>query len=98
MSHSSHEHRRGLIGNILDFVEDEDEMKTNKSQVDSQPQSKEHMDTMVCGNCKAVIPAHSKFCPECGYKLSDAQHCTNCGEELPPNAKFCLKCGQKVGQ
>ncbi|MBU4438228.1 MAG: zinc ribbon domain-containing protein [Acetobacterium sp.] len=89
-----HDHHHGLVGSILDFVEDEDALKMSKNQ----PQAAIQPDTMVCSHCKTVIPAHSKFCPECGLKQTDALHCTNCGSTLAANSKFCLNCGQKVSQ
>ncbi|KAF5074383.1 zinc ribbon domain-containing protein [Acetobacterium wieringae] len=99
MSHSyddndyrRHDHHHGVVGSILDFIEDEDALKAGLNQ----SQTAVHQDTMVCSHCKMVIPSHSKFCPECGFKQTEALHCSNCGTILAADSKFCLNCGQKV--
>lgn len=99
MSHSyddndyrRHNHHHGVVGSILDFIEDEDALKSGLNQ----SQTAVHQDTMVCSHCKTVIPSHSKFCPECGFKQTEALHCSNCGTILAADSKFCLNCGQKV--
>lgn len=48
-----------------------------------------------CRKCNEQIPSGSKFCLQCGEKVSDASVCT-CGQQLAPNAKFCLECGKKT--
>ena len=53
-----------------------------------------------CPNCGAVIPADSKFCPKCGYKLVKDQpktiECPNCHKQIPADSKFCPYCGYKI--
>lgn len=49
----------------------------------------------ACTACGAVIPAGSKFCPECGAKQNASAFCTNCGKEIPAGTKFCPECGAK---
>jgi hypothetical protein len=69
MSHSyddndyrRHDHHHGVVGSILDFIEDEDALKAGLNQ----SQTAVHQDTMVCSHCKMVIPSHSKFCRNAG--------------------------------
>jgi len=50
---------------------------------------------IACPKCKKQIPANSKFCPECGEKLSTGLFCKDCGNPIPPGAKFCPSCGKK---
>jgi class 3 adenylate cyclase/tetratricopeptide (TPR) repeat protein len=50
---------------------------------------------MQCPRCRRDNPAGSKFCLECGTKLSLV--CAACGSELPGGAKFCNECGRPVG-
>ena len=54
------------------------------------------MDT--CPGCNSSIPQNTKFCPECGLNVEEANVvvCVSCGDELPEGAKFCLNCGTKV--
>lgn len=47
--------------------------------------------TVVCPNCKQTV-IKSKFCSECGFKLSTV--CPHCGTETN-GAKFCPECGAK---
>lgn len=51
----------------------------------------------TCPNCNAPLAANTKFCPECGAKISGEAHCTQCGAKLAPGAKFCAECGAKAG-
>ena len=57
-----------------------------------------------CPNCGAIIPADSKFCPNCGYKLVHNEpkpqmiKCPHCGSMIPANSKFCPVCGYKLVQ
>jgi membrane protease subunit (stomatin/prohibitin family) len=56
-----------------------------------QPQTQ----TMTCPNCKATIPAGSKFCPSCGTNLSGVT-CPKCQAQNQPGAKFCNNCGNPL--
>lgn len=48
----------------------------------------------ACPKCKAQIPENSKFCNECGAKLTSV--CPACGVAVPPGSKFCPECGQTL--
>ena len=48
-----------------------------------------------CPHCQHENPGDSKFCLECGRRLSLS--CGACGTGLPAGAKFCKECGQAVG-
>jgi len=52
--------------------------------------------TITCPSCRAQVPAGSKFCPQCGAKLSATNTCSECGAEVPGGAKFCPGCGAKL--
>lgn len=60
-----------------------------------QGQSSQAPTTMTCPNCKATIPADSKFCPECGANLQQVI-CPKCQTPNPPGSKFCINCGEKL--
>jgi membrane protease subunit (stomatin/prohibitin family) len=51
--------------------------------------------TVACPNCKANIPANSKFCPECGTNVTGVT-CKECGSPNQPGAKFCSTCGKPL--
>ena len=61
-------------------------------QTVGNPMQKE--ETKECASCKAIIPATSKFCPECGFNNSGL--ICECGMKLKPGTKFCPECGKKV--
>jgi membrane protease subunit (stomatin/prohibitin family) len=44
-----------------------------------------------CAKCNAPLAPNSKFCAECGTKVS--LNCGQCGALLPPTGKFCPECG-----
>ncbi|RLI10936.1 SPFH domain-containing protein, partial [Candidatus Bathyarchaeota archaeon] len=45
-------------------------------------------------------PATSKFCPQCGAKLTPPSagtiKCPKCGKLIPAGSKFCPECGAKI--
>jgi membrane protease subunit (stomatin/prohibitin family) len=51
--------------------------------------------TTTCPNCRATIPADSKFCPNCGTALQAARTvtCPKCGTQNAAGSKFCTNCG-----
>lgn len=52
-------------------------------------------DKVMCPACQAMVPAGSKFCSQCGAKLSRPE-CPACGAEVPAGSAFCPECGQKL--
>lgn len=48
----------------------------------------------MCPGCKAMVPAGSKFCSQCGTKLGNP--CPGCGAEVPAGSLFCPAYGQKL--
>ena len=48
-----------------------------------------------CIKCQAMIPADTKFCPQCGAAQSEA--CPSCNAQISPGTKFCSNCGAKTG-
>ena len=51
-----------------------------------------------CGACRAVIPADSTQCPECGVKFSGSSdqelgECGACGSLVPVDSRSCPSCG-----
>ncbi|MCL1912871.1 MAG: zinc ribbon domain-containing protein [Eubacteriaceae bacterium] len=52
----------------------------------------------TCPVCNALVPATSKFCPECGNSLEAPKFiCLACNAELDKEYKFCPDCGEKTG-
>jgi class 3 adenylate cyclase/tetratricopeptide (TPR) repeat protein len=49
---------------------------------------------VICSSCGTANPAGTKFCKECGARLSLA--CASCGVALLADAKFCGECGTSV--
>ena len=50
----------------------------------------------ICKKCGSAIPANSKYCLNCGEKISYKFNCPQCGKELIDGAKFCPECGAKI--
>ena len=51
---------------------------------------------MRCPQCQHENTPGSKFCLECGTRLTTA--CPSCGHDLPGGAKFCNECGHRLAQ
>ena len=52
---------------------------------------------VTCPNCGAENPANSKFCNECGAKITAITYkCSKCGKEYDNAVKFCNECGGKI--
>jgi ribosomal protein L40E len=100
---SNHYQKKGLLGSLFNMIVSRSLShgknnnygnQYNNAPMHNQPTANQN--AMNCGKCNSQIPAGSKFCLQCGEKVSDVLFCMNCGEKLPPNAKFCLKCGNKI--
>jgi len=61
-----------------------------------------------CPTCAEMIPAGSKFCPECGAAQEDPEKatdekpqttmaCPTCGASVRAGVKFCTQCGEPLG-
>jgi membrane protease subunit (stomatin/prohibitin family) len=61
-----------------------------------QPGAQTTQATIACPSCQAQIPAGSKFCSQCGAKMSATSACPDCGAEVPGGSKFCPTCGAKL--
>lgn len=96
---SSHYQKKGLFGNMLNIFgsgsSSHGKYNNNQQQYDNQ-----NFNTSTrgipCKRCSAIVPAGSKFCAQCGEKVTAEMFCNSCGEKVPQNAKFCLKCGSKI--
>lgn len=57
---------------------------------------------VTCPKCKALVPATSKFCPECGNSLKPPSTatmiCFKCGHLIPSSSKFCPECGVQISK
>jgi class 3 adenylate cyclase/predicted ATPase len=51
---------------------------------------------MECPTCKANLPDSSKFCAQCGVRLSRV--CSTCGHSNQVNSNFCSDCGAPLTQ
>jgi len=99
---SSHYQKKGLFGSLFDVVgsrsRSHGHYENQNNNTPSFNKNTTNLNSANCSKCGSQIPAGSKFCLECGEKVSEATNCMNCGEKLPPNAKFCLSCGNKVNK
>lgn len=67
-----------------------------KESLTQKTPTKEQTSSKFCNQCGAKISARAKFCPECGAKQQIAKDvCPKCGAKRAPNAKFCGECGNK---
>ncbi len=44
--------------------------------------------------CGEIVPAGSKFCPNCGERLTLT--CPDCNSPIAPGSKFCNECGRRL--
>ena len=55
---------------------------------------------VICPKCAGRVPAASKFCSECGERLTPPEggttKCAKCGKLVPATSKFCPECGKKI--
>ena len=51
---------------------------------------------LTCPKCQAKLPADTKFCSQCGTKLSAPPVCPSCGAQVPEGTKFCSQCGKAL--
>ena len=108
---SNHYQKKGLLGNLFDMMgsrsgsnrnhnnnnyENQNQYQNNNTPINNQPIANQN--STICSKCNSQIPAGSKFCLQCGEKVTGILFCKNCGERLPPNAKFCLKCGKGINE
>lgn len=51
-------------------------------------------EVILCSKCGAKVPSDSKFCPDCGNKMTtENTRCVKCGAEIKIGTKFCPECG-----
>lgn len=69
-----------------------EQAKADKSAQDQQNSA------FLCSSCGFSNPPDTKFCQECGSKLTGtvAIICTNCGSENKSGVKFCGECGTQL--
>ncbi|WP_027625692.1 zinc ribbon domain-containing protein [Clostridium lundense] len=102
---SRHYQKKGFLGKLFDIITSRScshgHYNNYGNQYNNEPMYNQpvmNQNTIICRRCNSKIPAGSKFCLQCGEKVSDVLFCMNCGEKLPPNAKFCLKCGNRISK
>ncbi|MBE7075529.1 MAG: zinc-ribbon domain-containing protein [Clostridiales bacterium] len=49
--------------------------------------------TQVCKSCQTALAPNSKFCHNCGKKVSQSKLCPKCKSENVDDSKFCTSCG-----
>jgi len=95
---SNHYQKKGFFGKLLNMVGSNSGSQGNYNNRENNNPPTPNQNTIICSKCNSRVPVGSKFCLQCGEKVSVVAACTNCGEKLPPNANFCLKCGNKMGK
>jgi hypothetical protein len=49
---------------------------------------------LVCPQCRSETHG-AKFCPECGFRMTQQVQCRGCSAMLEPGTRFCTECGQR---
>lgn len=49
-------------------------------------------------SCGAVLPAESRFCPNCGIAVQNDWITCSCGRQIKRDMTFCSYCGQKISE
>ncbi|MBR6470876.1 MAG: zinc ribbon domain-containing protein [Victivallales bacterium] len=73
-----------------DIPKDEEEVKQENAVAAAKASGK-----VICPGCGCVNEKGTKFCENCGEKLSIS--CPQCGAPLPIGKKFCSECGASLG-
>ncbi len=87
--------RKGILGNIFN-VFGSGSSHDYSGQHPNQQNSNLSTNPIACSKCNQQIQPGSKFCPQCGEKISGGLFCTACGEKTLPDARFCSKCGAQI--
>jgi ribosomal protein L40E len=110
---SNHYQKKGVFGKIFDgfgsgsgsgsgsnrnYNQNQNQNQNNNNNTPMNNQPLANQNSMTCSKCNSKVPVGSKFCLQCGEKVSEVLFCMECGEKLPSNAKFCLKCGKGINQ
>lgn len=72
------------INNASSFSQDDSYVPISRPNIIAEK-------SIVCYNCGEIIPADSKFCPQCGSNLYVT--CPNCGKSYSSQYKICQYCG-----
>jgi len=54
------------------------------------------VDSAVCAACGSKNKIGTKFCNDCGAKMSTGGKCSGCGSDNAAGTKFCNNCGTKL--
>lgn len=85
-----------VMGDMVRLNAEMAAMRTITPQVSDMMNRMSHGDTIKCPKCGNSLPAHAKFCLECGTKIEALSEnemiCPACGKKTP-KGKFCMECG-----
>jgi ribosomal protein L40E len=90
------EQERGLAALRAELFQAQEKIGAAQAEKDARDAAKRAADeAAACPSCGTRNSGGTKFCQECGARLS-AQKCARCGAALPPGARFCGECGTKM--
>jgi len=69
-------------------------MAQGMAQKPAEEQPSTQKTKLKCPKCGAEVPKKSKFCNDCGNKMTAT--CPKCGTEVKQNVKFCNECGTQL--
>lgn len=94
-SYTQADRLRLLHNNIISLEQKLAIMHQEKEAAQITKQAEEAKDR--CCNCGHLNPQGTKFCQECGVKLSGSSKtaCSSCGAQIDPETRFCGECGAK---
>ena len=67
-----------------------------KEELEALEKAAQEAGKKTCPGCGEKVPVSSKFCPECGFKMEDAEMCPSCGAAISSDMTFCVNCGTKI--
>ncbi len=82
--------------NIANVVIDENDFTRLSKAKKNIAQTETKEEQFVCRECGNVLKPTSRFCDNCGAKVSRKNICKECGTENSEESKFCLNCGAKL--
>jgi len=72
------------------------EMENTAKAMRTETSTEKPAGTVKCPDCGFENKVGSKFCNNCGAKLSSEKFCPNCGAKYQEGQKFCGECGEKL--
>ena len=80
-------------GNFMASATSSNQNQMNQQKTENTHKASPDENTWTCSCGEQNL---GQFCSKCGTKKPETKFCPECGEKLSENANFCTKCGKKL--